>query len=75
VNVYFDEFFGPLDDESSQDTTTSEEEEKEEAECEEAEEAIWSSCSVGGGLCEKLAVGDIYVLSKETSTFDEMQTC
>ena len=32
------------------DKTTREEEEKEEAELEEAKKAIWSSCSIGGGV-------------------------
>ena len=45
--------FNPFDDEWPQDKTTREEEEKEEAELEEAEEAIWSSCSVEGGLYEE----------------------
>jgi len=58
----------PFDDESRQNKTTREEEKKEEAELYEAEEAMWSSCSVGGGLYEELAVGDINVLPIETST-------
>jgi len=41
---------------------------------EEAEQAIWSSFSVRGGLYEELAVGDIHVLPMETSTFDEIQS-
>jgi len=41
---------------------------------EEAEEAIWSNFSVGGGLYEELAVGDIHVFPMETSTFDEIQS-
>jgi len=58
----------PSDDESPRNKTTREEEKKEEAELEEAEEAMWSSWSVGGGLYEELAVGDINVLPIETST-------
>ena len=34
---------------------------------------MWSSFSVGGGVCEELAVGDIHVFLTETSTFDEIQ--
>ena len=41
---------------------------------EETEEAIWSSCNMGGGLYEELAVGDIHVFPMEISTFDEIQT-
>jgi len=41
---------------------------------EEAEEAIWSSCSVGRGLYEELAVGDTYVFPMETSTFEDTQS-
>jgi len=67
--VYSDYLFDPFDDESPQDKTTREEEEKGEA-----EEAMWSSCSVGGGLYQELAVGDIHVFPMETSTFDEIQT-
>jgi len=52
------------------DYTIREEEEKEEAELEEAEawETISSRCSVGNGLYEELAVGDIHVFSMQTST-------
>jgi len=41
---------------------------------EEAEEAIWLSLSLGGGLYEGLAVGDIHVSPMETSAFDEIQS-
>jgi len=48
---------------------------KKEAELEKAEEAIWpgSSCSVGRGLYEEFAVGDIHAFPMETSTLDEIQ--
>jgi hypothetical protein len=74
VSVYFDYFFDPLDGESHQDKTTWEDEKREEDKLEEAEEAIRSSCSVGGDLWEDLAVGNIHVFPMETSTFDEIQT-
>jgi len=48
MSVYPDTFWTPYDDESPQDKATRVEEEKEEAELEEAEEAMWSSFSVGG---------------------------
>jgi len=73
VSVYPDDFLDPFD-EAPQDKTTSEKEEKEEAELEQAEEAIWSRCSVWGGLYEELALGDNHVFSIQTSTFDETQT-
>ena len=69
ASVYFDWFLDPFDDESRQNKTTREEEKKEEAEVYEAEEAIWWSCSVRGGLYEDLVVGDIHVFPIETSTF------
>jgi len=40
----------------------------------EAEEAMWSSFSVWGGLYEELAVGDTHVFLMESSTFDEIQS-
>ena len=52
VSVYSDYLLDLFDDESPQDKTTCEEDEKEEAELEEAEEAIWLSCSVRG-VCTK----------------------
>jgi len=70
-NVCSDYFVDPFDDnESPQDKTTCEEEEKEDAELEMVEtwEAIWSSCSVGKGLYEDLAMGHIHVFSMQTST-------
>ena len=58
-------FFGPYDNGSlsPQNKATREEdsEEKEEAKLEETEEIMWSSFSVGEGLCEELSVGDIHV--------------
>jgi len=74
MSVYFDIFFDPYDDESPQDKATCEEEEKEEAELEEAEEVMWSSFSVRGGLYEELAVGDIHIFHIEISNFDEIQS-
>jgi len=74
MSVYPDIFGTPYDDESPEDKATREEEEKEEAELKEAEEVMWSSFSVGGGLFEELAVGDIHVFPMETSTFDERQS-
>jgi len=74
MNVYSDIFFDPYDNKSPQNKATREEEEKEEAELEEAEEVMWSSFSVGEGLYEELAVGDIHVFPMETSTFDEIQS-
>ena len=71
VRVYSDYFLDPFDDESPQDKTTREEEKREEAEL---DEVIWSNCSVGGGLYERLAVGNIYVFPMETCTFDEIPT-
>jgi len=54
MSVYADVFFDPYDDESTQDKAThEEEEEKGEAELDEAEEAMWSSFSVWGGLYEE----------------------
>ena len=58
---------------SPQSKATHEEKGKEEAKLEEAEEAMWSSFSVGRGLYEELAVGDMHVFPMETSTFDEIQ--
>ena len=74
MSVYPDIFWTPYHDESPQDKATREEEEKGEAELEEAEKVMWSSFSVGGGLYEELAVGDIHVFPMETSTFDEIHT-
>jgi len=74
VRVYSDYFPDPFDVESPQDKTNHEEEEKEEAELVEAEEDIWSSCSVGGKVYEESSVGDIHVFPIEASTFDEIQT-
>jgi len=72
MSVYPDIFWTPYDIKSPQDKVTREEEKNEEAELEEAEEAMWSS--LGGGLYEELAVGDIHVFPMETSTFDEIQS-
>jgi len=52
ASVYAGYFLDPFDDKSPQDKTTRKEEEEEEVGLEEADEAIWSSCSVGGG-CTK----------------------
>jgi len=72
MSVYPDIFWTPYENKSPQDKVTREEEKNEEAELEEAEEAMWSS--LGGGLYEELAVGDIHVFPMETSTFEEIQT-
>ena len=72
MSVYPDIFWTPYENKSPQDKVTREEEKNEEAELEEAEEAMWSS--LGGGLYEELAVGDIHVFPMETSTFDEIQS-
>ena len=73
-SVYFDIFWTPYDDGSPQHKATREEEEKQEAELEEAEEAMWSSFSVGVGMYEELAVGDIHVFPMETCTLYEIQS-
>jgi hypothetical protein len=59
---------------STEDKTTREEEGKEKAELQEAEEAIWSRCRVGGRMYKELAVGNIHFFHMETSTFDAIQT-
>jgi len=73
-SVYPDFFGTPYDDGSPHYKATREEEGKQEAELEEAEEAIWSSFSVGVGMYEELAVGDIHVFPMETSTLYEIQS-
>ena len=74
MSVYPDVFWTTYDDKSFQDQATLEEEEKEETESEEPEETMWLSFSVGDGLYEELAVGDIHIFPMETSTFDEIQS-
>jgi len=59
-------FLLPNDNVSTEGKTTREEEEKEQAELDEAEEAIWSSWSVGEGLYKESAVGDIHIFPIET---------
>ena len=53
MSVCSDYFFDPFSHESPQGKMTREDEEKEEAELEEAEKAIWSSCGLGGVLYEE----------------------
>ena len=75
MSVYPDIFWTlSYHDESPADKATRQEEEKEEAELEEAAKAMWSSFSVGVGLYEELAVGDIHVFPMETSTLYEIQS-
>jgi len=74
MSVYPDVFWTTYEEKSFQDQATLEEEEKEETESEEPEETMWSSFSVGDGLYEELAVGDIHIFPMETSTFDEIQS-
>jgi len=74
TSVYANLFFDPYDDKSPQDKATRQEEENGTAKLDEAEEAMWSSFSVGVGLYEELAVGGIRVFPMETSTFDEIQS-
>jgi len=57
MSVYSDIFFDSYDDESPQDKATRKEEEKKEAELEEAEEAMWSSFSVGGWAVRRVSGG------------------
>jgi len=73
MSVYSDMFLDPYDDKSPQDKATREEEEKEEAKFEQAEETMWSSFSVGGGVVQRVS-GGIHVFPMETSTFDEIQS-